>query len=404
MATQDTLSNPAHSIPVDGSLTSSGSEFEATFGERLERALDIGTWTRGEDWMANLDRLEQELADALAQEKRTRQPIRDTIFPRLKMAPGAPRNAGVYRADRNSMERIYSGLLFNGQVEACDGTMIRHDTLPLTITQIGVCLVSYNGEQGSWSHRFFRRDLRERLTDPIEEALMILERREARKAQGQDDDSLSELAGRGIMAFAERAILKEQSRALWRLGHGNIAPYEILTGWWANRREHLGASLELVKWYVNNKRFVFVPSAPRKRHLLTIGYALHPMEFAIVDTLQPDIERLVEGGHYRVTKSLMDEFREEIAPQIVIGMFRVWDGAPPYLFYSHVDCAEMAAHIAMADSLLQEHRGFPMLIDLADRVCRSTFSADVFMSNVQTAYAAADAPLRYAGERETRSR
>jgi len=44
-------------------------------------------------------------------------------------------------------------------VEACDGTCSVHDTLPLTITQIGVCLVSYLGEQGAWGHRLFRRDL-----------------------------------------------------------------------------------------------------------------------------------------------------------------------------------------------------------------------------------------------------
>lgn len=43
-----------------------------------------------------------------------------------------------------------SRLLFNGAVEACDGTSVEHGTLPVTITQIGVCLVSYQGDQGSW--------------------------------------------------------------------------------------------------------------------------------------------------------------------------------------------------------------------------------------------------------------
>jgi hypothetical protein len=64
----------------------------------------------------------------------------------------------------------------------------------------------------------------------------------------------------------------------------------------------------------------------------------------------------------------------------------------------------MAAHIALADSLLQEHRGFPLLIDLADTVCSTTFGADTFTSSVRMAYANAGQPFRYLGERETRSR
>ncbi|CAG0947701.1 hypothetical protein ANRL1_04443 [Anaerolineae bacterium] len=379
-------------------------DFEAVFGESLARALDLTTWTRGEDWLGNLDTAGEEFAGALAQEKRIRQPIREKIFPTLSTFPDAPSNAGVYRANRQHLEKVYSGLLFNGQVEACDATMVTHDTLPLTITQIGVCLVSYNGEQGSWAHRFFRRDLRTRIADPVEEALEILERREKRKAQEQGDDPLSELAGRGIMAYAERAILRDKSKALWRMGHGNPAPYELLTGWWTNRNEYLRMSLDLIQWYVDHKRFIFVPSAPRRRELLTIGQALYPLEFAIVQTLKPSIERLIKRGHYAVTRGAMEEFCNEVAPKIVVGIYRVWDGAPPYIFYAHEEYAEMAAHIAIADSLLQEHRGFPMMIDLADTVCRTTFGLDAFVTSVQSVYADAGEPFRYLGERETRSR
>lgn len=381
-------------------------EFETTFGEKLERALDLNTWTRGEDWVSQLDHIEQELFEAVAQEKRIRQPIRDLIFPKLQSMPGAPANAGVYEADRKTIERIYQQLLFCGRVEAADGTMARHDTLPLTITQIGVSLVSYSGEQGAWGHRFFRRDLRGRIADPIEEALSILEHREKRKGQGQDDDELSELAGRGIMAYAERSILAAKSKALWRMGHGHPAPREILYGWWANRVEHLRMSLDLIASYVDRKHFVFVPSAPGKRHWLTIGHALRPMEFAIVETIQPEIENLIEKGHYRDgsgARPAMIQFCKDVAPKIVVGIYRVWQGAPPYIFYAHVDDVEMAAHIAMADSILQEHRGFPMLIDLADRVCSSSFGVDSFLGTVQTAYAKTEDPLRYMGERETRT-
>lgn len=382
-------------------------DFEAAYGERFTDTLDLNTWTLGEDVAAAFGRVEKEVAEALVKEDEYRKRVREIIFPQLSTAPGAPPNAGVYQARRQDLERIHTGLLFNGGVEACDGTSVVHDTIPLTITQIGVCLVSYSGQQGSWMHRLFRRDLRAKVADPIDEVLAVLERRERRENQdGQGGDQMSELARRGIMAYAERAILREKSKAPWRMGHGSPAPYELLTGLWSSQRERIRVSLDLIRWYVEHKRFVFVPSAPRKRHLLMLGNALRPMEFSIIQTLQPEVEKLIERGNYRDGSGVLEEmkkFRDEVASQIVVGLYRVWDAAPPYMFYAHVDCAEMAAHIAMADSLLQEHRGFPMLIDLADTVCGTTFGVDSFMSSVQMAYADAGQPFRYLGERETRS-
>lgn len=382
-------------------------EFEAAFGERFTDALDLSTWTLGEDLAATLDRLEQEVAEALRWEDESRKAVREIIFPRISTAPDAPPNAGLYQARRNHLEKIHTGLLFNGGVEACDGTSVAHDTLPITITQIGVCLVSYNGQQGAWAHRLYRRDLRAKLSDPVDEVMAMLERRERREAVGQDGDSVSELARRGIMAYAERAILREKSSAIWRMGHGSPAPYELLTGLWSSQRDRIRISLDLIRWYVEHKRFIFVPSAPRKRHWLTIGNALRPLEFVIIQTLRPEIEVMIENGGYREgsgVKQEMEKFRDEVAPEIVIGLYRAWEAAPPYLFYAHRDNAEMAAHIALADSLLQEHRGFPLLIDLADTVCRTTFGADNFTSSVRMAYANAGQPFRYLGERETRSR
>ncbi|HYM00587.1 MAG TPA: hypothetical protein VEZ90_16650, partial [Blastocatellia bacterium] len=306
-------------------------DFEAAYGEPFSHTLDLSTWTQGEDLGSIYARIEQEVTSALSQEGERRSRVRNIVFPRLKGAPDAPPNAGEYRVPVAELERIHSGLLFNGQVEACDGTSLVHDTIPLTITQIGVCLVSYNGEGGSWVHRLFRRDLRSRGNDPVEEVLTLLRRREKREAVDRQDDDLSELARRGIMAYAERAILKERSTALWRMGHGNPAPYELLTGLWSSQLERLEISLKLIRWYVDHKRFVFVPSAPRQRHLLTIGDALDPLQFVIVRTLKRDIEQLIDRGGYRDSRgvrSAMEQFREEVAPNIVMGLYRVWKGAP----------------------------------------------------------------------------
>jgi hypothetical protein len=83
-------------------------------------------------------------------------------------------------------------------------------------------------------------------------------------------------------------------------------------------------------------------------------------------------------------------------------MYRASKLSPAQTFYAHVDHAHEAALIAMADSVLQEHRGFPMLIDLADGVCRASFGATTFAVSTQLAYAHAGEPFRYLGERRTR--
>ncbi len=90
------------------------------------------------------------MQEAVAQEDAIRKTIREQIFPRLSGYRGAPTGAGVYQATSVDIARIHRGLLLNGGVEACDGTHQVHDTLPLTIFQIGVSLVSYQGNQGAW--------------------------------------------------------------------------------------------------------------------------------------------------------------------------------------------------------------------------------------------------------------
>ncbi len=369
-------------------------EFDESFGESFARTVDLATWRAGEDLVAAYGRLEQEVAEALTREDDYSRHIRSDVFPQIAHVAGAPQCAGVFAADQADIQKVHGGLLFNGGVEACDGISVVHETLPLTITQIGVCLVAYNGRQGAWAHRLFRRDLRSSVGNPVDEVLSMLERRR-RSSDGRDQ--LSTLARRGIMAYAERAFLRDNSTATWRMGHGSVVPFELISGLWASTVGNLRQSLDLVEWYVDHGRFVFVPHRTQKRHLLMIGNALRPREYALVHTLQPDIRNLIDRGHYRDENGVrpaMERFHDEVAPRIVIGVFRVWDAAPPYIFYAAAEHAHMAAHVAIADAMLQEHRGFPMLIDLADTVCRTTFGVDSLVPTVQTAYARSGDPLR----------
>lgn len=394
------------SLPhISLSPTIEGQDFFDTFGETLERTLDLDTWETGTNLQELYARLEREIEEALRQENRVREQIRQTVFPRLKTRQGAPKGAGVRRGRLEAVEQAHQ-FLFAGHVEACDGTSVVHDTLPVTITQIGVCLVSYHGDQGAWVHRLFRRDLRAGNLDPVEEALELLERRQ--RSSDLDEpgksDTLSDLARRGIMAYAERAVLLRKASAQWRMGHGNPAAYELLTG--SGMPRLVDASLELLEELVlRHQKFVFVPSAPGDRMLLTIGYALYPLEYAIVDSLETYMTRILAGhytGEWKRLRPRLESFAHDVASRIVVGVYRASQLAPARVFYAHVDHVDHAAYIAIADSTLHEHRGFPMLIDLADLVCRGIFDPASFTGLTQSVYVNAGEPFGYLSERQTR--
>jgi len=398
--------DPSDLRPLDADAAIGIKEFESAYGEPLASTLDLETWQPGENLAALYGRLEEEIHEAVKQEKRIRERVRENIFPLLRTRPDRPSEAGVYQATVQQVERVHSGFLFNGAVEACDATSVSHDTLPVTIFQIGVSLVSYQGDQGTWVHRLFRRDLRVGGLDPVNEALELLEKRKDRAGfdAASKKDQLSTLGKRAIMAYAERAVLLKKSHAQWRMGHGNPAPYELITG--SGMPELLRQSLSLLEEIVRHKRFVFVPSGPGARMLLTIGNALLPLQYAVVDTMQDSLQRIVDRGHFtgewRELRKPVEKFAKEVGSQIVVGTYRASAMSPAYIFYAHAEHVHQAALIAIADSTLQEHRGFPMLIDLADKVCGSVFGAESLTAPTQLAYADSGEPFRYLSERQTR--
>jgi hypothetical protein len=384
-------------------------DFEQEFGEPLSRLLDLGTWQVGLDVDQLYARLEAEVADAVAQEERIGEAVRREIVPRLARRPRALRPPlwGIHEVTLPDLEKIHRTTLFTGKVEAVDGTRLSHDSLAVTIIQLGICLVSYQGEEGTWAHRLYRRDLRSRPEDPVDEAIALIEARQRRQAVGvEGGDALTELGTRGLMTYAERAVLTDLATAPWRMGQGSPAPYELLTG--AGALRLVGPSLELLRRLIfKHRRFVFVPSAPRQRGLLTLGMALRPLEFLVYGYLKPEIQDMVELGHLRGTaRADALDFLETAGNAVAVGVFRASAAAPPYVFYAPADpelCAQAAA-IAIADAVLQENRGFPLLLDMADQLVRAAFGREDFIGTIEAAYAAHGRPLAYSSERETRPR
>ena len=394
-------------------------EFEAAYGESLGAVLDVETWRSGQDPGEMYERLAAEVAGAVEQELRLHDPIRRTVFPQIRERQLVP-GAGVFRATPEQMRNVHEGLLMTGAVEACDATRHAHATLPLTVAQIGVSLVTYSGSLGTWVQRLFRRDLRETLPDPVDEALALLERRDRRRgAHGPGDrEQPSRLLQRAIMTYAERAILLKRSDAPWRMGHGNPAAHELLSGAAGSIDLVIESTHVLERLICDHKKFVFVPSEPSDHLLLTIGDALQPLEYAIVYPLSDQIARYLESAEYGLQTSSdttaggrrwsprewVARFRDVVAAQVAVGVYRASEVAPARVFYAHVEHAHEAALIALADSLLQPHRGFPMLIDVAHHVCSATLGPDTLAGPIQLAYTRAGAPLRYLGERMTRGR
>lgn len=378
--------------------------FAADFGESIARTLDLETWTTGFDLNALHERLEQEVGEALEADRRHQPVVRTMMFPQIAK-PHWPWS-GVFRATPKQLIHVQRHILFNGAVDAVDGVSVVHDTLPVTIAQVGVCVASYSGNQGSWSHRMFRRDLRTKELDEVQEMIAVLERRGARSGLNQPGggrDRVSNLLRRGLMTYAERAVLLKKCSAPWRMGHGHPTPFELLTS--SAGRDVLRASTDVLRELVlEHKRFVFVPSEPSERLFLSIGNALHPREYALIETDERRMYPVISGGDIRDPyHEDMDEFYQDVAPSIVVGVYRTFMDTPPQLFYAHKDHAHEAALIAMADSILQPQRNFPALIDLADNVCRSQFGAEGFHATVEAAYARKGEPLKYLSERATRT-
>lgn len=102
--------------------------FETAFSERLDRMLDIDSWLSEDDLAATYARVDEEVAAAAIDEDRYRQHIRQEVlspafFANIRRQHNLP-IAGKYQASVNDLQRVHTGLLFNGGVEACDGTSV----------------------------------------------------------------------------------------------------------------------------------------------------------------------------------------------------------------------------------------------------------------------------------------
>ena len=399
----------------DDAFSISAKTFEDQFDESILQTLDVSQWRLGNDLDQEYRRIEREVREAEKIETVRDKQIREELLPRLAELPNMPKNAGKHETRPENIASVQRGLLFNGGVEACDGTIQIHETLPLTIYQIGVSLVSYRGDQGTWGQRLFRRDLHQKGAG-VEEMMEFLERRAKRDSSARipGQDQLGEMVQKALLDYAERAILLRRSEAAWRLGHGNPVTYELLTG--GHNLELMVEATRVLREFVEvQQKFVFVAGEPREALFRTIGQALRPREYAIIGTLDERLESWLHQERFKVVPKRLKWDDEDITPaewiprviervasKIVVGLFRPTILAPAQSFYAHIDHSDIAAHIALGDSMLKE-QGTSMLIEMAHGVCNSVFGESL-EALAEAAYVAAGAYNRFLGGRFHRGR
>lgn len=379
-------------------------------------ALDLESWTSGERMADLTARLEREVELAARHEAEMGPRIMAALAEGLATAPDRTRESGVYTLTPEVIAAACSNVLFNGNVEACDGTRITVHTLPVTVVQIGICLSSYqgNGLGGAITHRLYRQDITSRSFDPEAQVRDFIQRRaRSNRAGGEFGDdgqlqTISDMLCRALMIYGERAMLARRSGRPWRMGHGSAFPYEILVG--SGREDLTRASIPVLRQLLeDHRRFIFVPSEVSDQAVRTIANSLRPLQYAVLRDTRYIIGDYLRGGyerpHYKETGTYQElvALQEEVASRVVLCVYRASYFSPGGIFFAHEEHVHEAAQIVVADSALQEHRGFPNLIDVADRTCRGMFDGSGVQAQVRAVLARTGDPFRYLDERATRA-
>jgi hypothetical protein len=401
---QHEFDNDAVGLPDIDAAVVTDDEYELVTGERLEETVNLTTWKRGVEALQDYHRLNAEIVRSESASAELRRAIRDHVFPLLSGA-GAPSWSGVWRLKPDDIDATHRQVLMNGLVEGCDANVHVVNTLALQIIQIAVVGVSYRSAEEAWAHRIFKRDIRVQSgRSPVDIAIDVLSRRSPDDNTTPKRRAVTEMMRRGVMTLMERQVLGSALTAPWRIGHGHPLPYELLTG--SGNAKLIDLSLPVLKKLLAHKKFVFVPSDTNDDEVKTIGDALEPLGYAVVKDCERYWGRIAEG-HFRgewerVMRRGLSEFMAKAQHEVLIGTYRASAFAPAQVFYAHRDFVHEAARIAIADSVMLDHRGFPMLIEMADNMCRTYFGAQTLERPVLASFAEAEAPYRHLDERSTR--
>src|SRR5262249_6404555 len=107
----------------DDPFSISAKMFEDQFDEDILQTLDVERWRLGNDLEQEYQRFLREVREAEQIETAKEKQIREELLPWLASLPNMPKNAGKHEVTPENIASVHRGLLFNGSVEACDGTI-----------------------------------------------------------------------------------------------------------------------------------------------------------------------------------------------------------------------------------------------------------------------------------------
>lgn len=342
----------------------------------IQNLLESVKWVPLEGY---LDDLKPRLDESLAKSRQQREKFRQEL---LENNPDL-----VTKIKSPSRERLdwAKTLLGTGTVAACDGTISFVPLLGGSKVQVGVVIVSNDGDVVNLVTRMFETDLADDSKSAIE---FFASLREARK--------ISNLLGRAIMLSGERKALLEH-QADWKMIHGEIIPHELRTG--AGDEANLEPAFNLIKGFVKSKNFIAVSEGSDDIDILNAAAILEPCEYIVIKSLTDSLTQFLEGDaiHSRANFSAKGrekfrDFIQSVGDEVSIVLIKA--SSKPFIIECHKEKVEEAVSLFLADSLWSRGlpldssaaaiRGFPFHIDLADQVARTLFKGADFRNYVES--------------------
>jgi len=266
---------------------------------------------------------------------------------------------------------VFRSLLYEGRVCGVDGTIAVYPTPIGVKCRIGVIAVNYAGGRLEKVVYVSDANLIDEELRRVDELLSSLER----------VVRFSRLLYRTVMLYEERRIALERDED-WRIVHGPLIPLEFRLGR-LGVEGVLEACLELGAKLIDDGHVIGVLSSTNRLRIASLGYILNPGEYLYVG----ELGRIMEAEKRRLTaeeESLVDDFISKYGSKVALGIYRV--GARSFVFEARKDFFDDAAHLIIADSLNNRFKGFPLLLDYADSMCRTLLNSSDFERKIENMY------------------
>lgn len=258
--------------------------------------------------------------------------------------------------------------LFGCCVCAVDGT---HSTYPMLSgirCRIGVAATSYKNKRTDGIVFVSEQHLH----PPDISILDVLKNRKT------ENKLVSNMLIRAIMFYMERKIGLDRTEE-WVMFNGPIVPYELRTG--IGKLRALDSCLAICQKALDKETIIGVIGTSTEPEIISLGLALNQGEYVKLRSFKDDLDDYLPAAHFNTKdEARFRQFIETYGDKLDVGIYKA--GQRAYIFHAHQKHFDEAASIVMRDSLFQQYRGYPLLIDYADSLCTHMLASSDFRKMV----------------------